>query len=218
VLAAVDQLVLHYDACGLSRVCFEILEQRGLSVHFLLDLDGTLYQTLDLADTAWHARQANGRSIGVEIANIGAYPPGPSELDRWYGRDAGGIRVTLPASVGPAGVRTPGFTARPARPGRVRGVVHGVLLEQHDFTPEQYEALARLSAALVRTFPDLDLRVPADAQGRIRADALGAGEYARFSGILGHQHVTSDKSDPGPAFDWVRFARRTRELAAGPRR
>ncbi|HVS19407.1 MAG TPA: peptidoglycan recognition family protein, partial [Planctomycetota bacterium] len=66
----VDQFVLHYDACGSSRRCFQVLhDRRGLSVHFLLDLDGTLYQTIDRVHTCWHARQANARSIGVEIAH-----------------------------------------------------------------------------------------------------------------------------------------------------
>ena len=54
---------------------------RGLSVHFMLDLDGTIYQTLDLKEGAWHATVANGRSIGIEIANIGAYPP--DGASRW---------------------------------------------------------------------------------------------------------------------------------------
>ncbi len=68
----VDQFVLHYDAAGSSQRCFEILQdKRGLSVHFLLDVDGTIYQTLDLRDQAWHATKANPRSIGVEIANLG---------------------------------------------------------------------------------------------------------------------------------------------------
>ena len=44
----------------------------------MLDLDGTIYQTLDLKEGAWHATVANGRSIGIEIANIGAYPPDES--------------------------------------------------------------------------------------------------------------------------------------------
>ena len=45
----VDQFVLHYDVAGTSRQCFKILhELRGLSVHFMLDLDGTIYQTCDL--------------------------------------------------------------------------------------------------------------------------------------------------------------------------
>ena len=76
----VDQLVLHYDAAGSSRRCLEILKERGLSVHFLVDVDGTIYQALDLRDQAWHATIANARSIGVEIANLGAYPPGSPEI------------------------------------------------------------------------------------------------------------------------------------------
>jgi hypothetical protein len=63
----------------------------------MLDLDGTLYQALDLKvnavlcvrasgsngsivvivqEKAFHATIANGRSIGIEIANVGAYPVG----------------------------------------------------------------------------------------------------------------------------------------------
>ena len=71
----VQQVVVHYDAAGTSARCFEILQdRRGLSSHFLLDADGTIYQTLDLKERAWHAGTANDRSVGIEIANIGAYP------------------------------------------------------------------------------------------------------------------------------------------------
>lgn len=71
----VDQFVIHYDACGLSQTCFDLLQdQRDLSVHFMLDLDGTIYQTLDVKERAWHATIANTRAIGIEIANVGAYP------------------------------------------------------------------------------------------------------------------------------------------------
>ena len=45
----IDTVVLHYDACGSSSRCFHILHNlRGLSCHFLLDVDGTIYQTLDV--------------------------------------------------------------------------------------------------------------------------------------------------------------------------
>ncbi len=71
----IDQFVVHYDVRGTSKACFEVLHDiRGLSVHFMLDLDGTIYQTLDVKEQAWHATVANGRSIGIEIANIGGYP------------------------------------------------------------------------------------------------------------------------------------------------
>jgi len=71
----VDQFVMHYDVCGVSQQCFKVLhDRRGLSVHFMLDIDGTIYQTLDLKERAWHATISNSRSVGVEIASIGAYP------------------------------------------------------------------------------------------------------------------------------------------------
>ena len=80
----VDQFVIHFDVCGTSRRCFGVLhDERGLSVHFMLDLDGTIYQTLDLKESAWHATQANSRSVGVEIANMGTFKPGsPGRLSR----------------------------------------------------------------------------------------------------------------------------------------
>ncbi|MEO1536073.1 MAG: peptidoglycan recognition family protein, partial [Planctomycetota bacterium] len=88
----VDQFVIHYDVCGTSRTCFRVLQDmRGLSVHFMLDVDGTIYQTLDLKERAWHATKANHRSIGIEIANIGAYGPGDAGvLDEWYTIDETG--------------------------------------------------------------------------------------------------------------------------------
>ena len=39
----------------------------------MLDIDGTIYQTLDLKERAWHATTSNSRSVGIEVANMGAY-------------------------------------------------------------------------------------------------------------------------------------------------
>jgi N-acetyl-anhydromuramyl-L-alanine amidase AmpD len=192
-------------------------DERQLSAHFLLDLDGTLYQTLDLADQAWHAGAANARSIGVEIANVGAYPPDAREpLERWYAPDGRDARVTLPGSLGDGGIRTHGFVARPARPVPVRGPVQGEVLEQYDFTPEQYRSLALLTATLARTFPELRLDAPRDSSGRVRRDALSDAELAAFGGVLGHWHVSREKRDPGPAFDWERYLAAARAERAAP--
>ena len=208
----IDQLVIHYDACGVSRRCFEVLhDRRGLSVHFMLDVDGTLYQTLDLRETAWHARQANARSIGIEIANIGAYAPGgPSPLERWYQRDDRGLRINLPAELGDGGVRVPGFVGYSMRPERVRGVIQGRELEMVDLTPEQYTSLEHLAAGLCEIFPMLAPDVPRDRDGRVLDRVLSAEEFEAYQGFLGHYHVSQDKVDPGPAFDWERFLARVR--------
>lgn len=66
----VNLLVLHWDACISSHQCFHTLLSRNLSVHLMVDGDGTVYQALDLAmATAYHAGNFNGRSIGIEIQN-----------------------------------------------------------------------------------------------------------------------------------------------------
>lgn len=66
----VNLFVLHWDGCTSSHQCFHVLLDRGLSVHLMLDGDGTVYQALDLAEArAWHAGNANERSVGVEIQN-----------------------------------------------------------------------------------------------------------------------------------------------------
>lgn len=203
----VDQFVLHFDATGTSRRCFEVLHDlRGLSVHFLLDVDGTIYQTLDLKERAWHATTSNSRSIGVEIAQAGAYPPVQRRrLEPWYAHDARGVRLTFPAWVTPTGIRTPGFIGRPARPDPILGTIQGQELIQYDFTPEQYAALARLAAALGQVFPRLRLDFPRDAAGRVVREKLPDPALQNYAGILGHYHVQTDKVDPGPAFDWDRL-------------
>lgn len=216
----IDLFVIHYDACGTARRCFAVLhDQRGLSVHFLIDLDGTIYQTLDLKERAWHATRANDRSVGVELAHIGAYEdPRDPRLLEWYLEGPHGTRLVLPGTLAEEGIRTPGFVPRPARDERVAGAIQGRALHQYDFTDEQYEALARLTAALVRIFPKLPLQLPADAAGRPLPRALGDEEFRAHSGLLGHYHVSAEKVDPGPAFDWRRLLDRARELGPGPLR
>ena len=214
--SVVDLFVLHYDACGTSRRCFEVLHDvRGLSVHFLLDQDGTLYQTMDLRDQGWHARQANPRSIGVEIANIGAFPVEKREqLENWYRFDSAGTRFIVPPEWGDGDFRRPDYVPRPARSQAVRGRVQGSELVMYDLTPEQYDSLLALSAALCRIFPRIEPRAPRDANGRIRSDVLTEAEFEAYSGLIGHLHVSRDKVDPGPAFDWEGLLRRLRERLA----
>src|SRR5262245_25766914 len=55
VRETVDQFVIHYDGSGSSAECFKVLNDRSLSVHFMLDTDGTIYQMLDVRERAWHA-------------------------------------------------------------------------------------------------------------------------------------------------------------------
>ncbi|MCF7686918.1 MAG: N-acetylmuramoyl-L-alanine amidase [Cephaloticoccus sp.] len=213
----IDQFVLHYDGEGFSRNTFNVLQQRGLSAHFLLDVDGTIYQTLDLRERAYHATIANSRSIGIEMANRGAFPPEKSkELDAWYATDAQkGIGLRPPANVGATGVLTPNFIARPDQPQIVTGVLNGRILKQYNFTSEQYAALIKLTAALHRIFPQIKVDYPRDVAGRLVRNKLADQRLEKYHGLLGHWHIQNNKIDPGPAFQWDRLIDGARRELAG---
>jgi N-acetyl-anhydromuramyl-L-alanine amidase AmpD len=213
--SVVDQFVLHFDVCGTSRQCFNILhDHRGLSVHFMLDLDGTIYQTLDVKERAWHATTSNHRSVGIEIANMGAYRDAEANpLDDWYADDADGRkRITIPKRFGDGGIRTKDFVGRPARNEPVRGVIQGVELTQFDFTPEQYHALAHLTAAICKALPQIQCDYPRDDAGKLIPKKLTDEVLENYKGVLGHYHVQTNKTDPGPALDWDRLITEARGL------
>ncbi len=214
----VDQFVLHYDDAGTSRNCFKILQDdRGLSVHFMLDLDGTIYQTLDLKERAWQATISNSRSVGIEIANIGAYPPAEAgTLHRWYQPTTNGPTIiTIPPAFGTNPERTPNFVGHPARPDPVVGVVQGETLAQYDYTPQQYQALIHLTAALCRIFPKIKCDYPHDADGHLINHKLSDEDWKNYCGVLGHYHIQTNKTDPGPAFQWDYVINHARWLMAG---
>ena len=215
----VDQFVLHYDVAGVSALCADVLESRGLSVHFMLDIYGTIYQTMDVQHRAWHATKANDRSVGVEIANIGAYGEGSADpLALWYARDEQGTYIRLPPSVqrrygARGGVRNAtAWPLRPAREDLVTGRIHERAVRQYDLTEQQYDSLIRLTAALHRALPQIRLEYPRGPDGRVLGRTLTEAEFASFRGVLGHWHVQSNKIDPGPALDFDRVVRGARQI------
>jgi N-acetylmuramoyl-L-alanine amidase len=211
----VDQFVIHFDVAGTARQCFKVLhDNRDLSVHFLLDLDGTIYQTLDAKERAWHATSSNTRSVGIEIANIGAYAsPEAEALRQWYQLDTNEqVRIKIPERLGDGGIRTTNFVGRPARPELIVGEVQGQKLHQYDFTPEQYRALTYLTAALCKVFPKLKCDYPRGADGQLLTSKLPDEELEKFQGVLGHYHIQKNKTDPGPAFQWDKVIGGAREL------
>jgi N-acetylmuramoyl-L-alanine amidase len=213
----VDQFVVHFDVAGTSRTCFKVLhDNRDLSVHFMLDVDGTIYQTLDCKEKAWQATKANGRSVGIEIANMGAYSPGDNKtLAEWYKKDdAGHTMLTIPARYGKDPVRTPNFHGKPVRKDPVVGDVQGRPLQQYDYTRQQYEALAHLTAALCTVFPKITCDYPRDKDGKLIPHHLPDVDYDAYQGVLGHYHVQTNKTDPGPAFQWDYVIGRARQLMA----
>jgi N-acetylmuramoyl-L-alanine amidase len=183
----VSQFILHFDGCVNSRSCFKSMHNRprpgggcGLSAHFMIDADGTIYQTLDLAERAYHAEQENSLSIGVEICNRGRY--NPDELSR------------LPEE----------YRTRPHRD----VVINGYTYNAYDFRPEQYESLIALTRTLLRIFPKIKAQIP-EKNGEVLLDTLDAPTtFQGILGHL-HVDLQKQKWDPG-SFDWKRLLRALR--------
>jgi N-acetylmuramoyl-L-alanine amidase len=211
----VDQFVIHYDVAGVSQNCFRTLQDnRGLSVQFMLDVDGTIYQTLDLKERARHATISNSRSVGIEIANMGAWGKGDMKtLDRWYEtKPNGSVALRPPKPFAELGVRTNDFVGRPDRQELICGNIQGSDVCQYDFTPEQYESLIKLTATLCKVFPKMKCDYPRDAQGKLIPRKLDDAAWQAYQGVLGHYHVQLNKTDPGPAFNWDKVIEGARKL------
>jgi len=202
----VDQFVIHFDVAGTASNCFNILHDvRGLSVHFMLDVDGTIYQTCDVKERAFQATVANPRSVGIEIANIGAYEPTDPEhtLDTWYRKDdTGKPRLILPAWVRKTDLKGGPGPYYPARDERISGNIQGHDLEMYDLTPQQYDSLVKLTAALCTALPKITCDYPRDGEGKLIPRALDGPTWYDYQGLVGHYHVQTNKTDPGPAFQW----------------
>ncbi len=78
---AIKQGLIHHTGGYLPGVCFNTLHNnRKLSVQFIVDDWGTIYQTMDVKEIAWHGGKQNRSSFGIEcclrpdaVANPEAY-------------------------------------------------------------------------------------------------------------------------------------------------
>lgn len=181
----IKKFVLHHDGVSSSELCFQVLHnERGLSCHFLIDNDGTIYQTLDLALMGYHAAAYNSDSIGVEFCNRGIL-----DDPNYYKNSPFPHPITDTYSI------------------------NGHSMKSFDFTEQQYQAFFRLSQALVRELPNLALEYPRDPQqpskqawvtvGPITAEGDSIPQHD-FAGFCGHYHLTTRKWDPGP-FDFKKW-------------
>ncbi len=67
----VDRIVLHHTGDDAASKTCRALQQFGLSVHYIIDRDGTIVYAVDEGKMAFHAKGQNSKSIGIEIVNTG---------------------------------------------------------------------------------------------------------------------------------------------------
>ena len=138
-------------------------------MHFLIDNDGTIYQTLDMQHGGWHAgsERVNRASVGVEISN--AYY---TKYQDWYERNGFGTRPLVDDAW-----------------------VHGVKLKEHmDFYPVQIEALKALWKAIHKA-AEIPYEAPKSQFGTTSTKYEQDVKYGNFSGFISHYHVSKNKID-----------------------
>lgn len=170
--------VVHWDGCLNSKMMAKVLKDRGLSVPFAVDNDGTIFQLMDTRHIAWHARGVNNVSIGVEIANAVKL-----KWQKWYIKHGHGPRPIVKGAV-----------------------VNGKELKPMlGFYPVQLEALEALTKAVSLAL-NIPLEVPLDKDGNLVSGPDKRVKNLTFKGIIGHYHVTDKKIDPAglPLDDMVK--------------
>ena len=182
----VTQFFIHHSGLYHSADTFAVLQkERKLSVHFILDDDGTLYQTLDLVECAWHGGKNNGCSVGIETDSRAMADKLPEAYNEFHQKN----NKVLPHNVKLDKVQ--GFWA------------HG-----YEFTDPQYKTLIRLGIKLSEIFPKMKtngkfaLDFPRDEKGRIMKGIIK--EPLKHCGVIGHYQACESKVDP-IAFDHYRF-------------
>ena len=181
VKAVIKQFVIHHDGCMSAEMCFNVVQnERGLSVHFLLDNDGTIYQTIDLGLMAYHAADWNLYSIGIELCNFGDAKQRPAYYDH----------VTI---------------ADQKREKEVVKINKNPLLA-FTYNKAQMQSLSALSRELLKLLPNLPAEYPQSSPGQQSWDTMPDAnqQRERYAGYVGHYHLTAQKWDPGP-FDFKQF-------------
>ena len=173
------QFALHHSGLYRSRDTYETLQQRGLSVHFICDDDGTLYQCLDVRERAYHIGTNNAMSVGIEIDSRAAAGQHPDAYDEAHQRKY---------KVGPRRV--------------VTDTIHGMKMKGFDYSDAQYATLIKLSKVLIGIFPLIQPDFARDASGNIIKTELANPQ--KYRGFICHYQVTRKKIDP-ISFDFNRF-------------
>ena len=159
--------VNHWDACLSSHSCQRVLDRRNLSVHFLIDNDGTIYQTLDMQHGAWHAGNINRKAIGVEISNAFYTKYQDTYIERGHG----------------------------PRPIIESAAIHGNEIGPFlDFYPIQITALKTLWKA-VHIATGIPYQTPLDQYGKTSTKYEQDAAYGKFTGFISHYHVSKNKQD-----------------------
>ena len=176
--------VVHWDAALSSESCYNVLKSRGISTHFSIDNDGTIYQFADANDVTWHAGPVSD-DIALLTKKDVKVPKGLSWNNISIGIDISNAYYTKYASV----YEKRGFAKRPI----IKSRCHGMQLEHLGYYPEQIKAFTNLIKALCHHY-DIPLDCPVSGDKLVdtiyKPACLG-----QYNGVVNHYHLTTNKID-----------------------
>lgn len=187
-------IVLHYTAGFTAKQTYKVLNKRGLSVHFCIERDGTLYRYLKDGDRGWHAgygqwggrSNMNHHSFGIEVVNFGwadGKMDGPSPHGVYRNRSKSDPEVFQ----GPdEWYRDESYRSRKVRVATRQECAK--FTDHRGNWDDKYWA----------KYPDPQMEAVSWQVWQWMK------EYKILpENVIGHEHVTPHrKSDPGPAFNW----------------
>lgn len=144
-------------------------------------------------------RVLDGRELGIETAIdadgvlwqfadpifVDTYDAGPWNPESW------GTEITN------YGFTAPGRSTPNPKRGTYRTTMNGRPREFARFFPSQIRTALALARAVSKAVPTIALAVPVGADGKLFPSVAPRDFLRRFSGHLGHYHLTDNKADPG---------------------
>ncbi len=178
------QIALHHDVTMNAKDTYNVLCTRGLSTHFCVNYDGTLYQYMDPYHMAWATGENNNHSIAIDMNNpvyteLRAEDPANGMRDIYQGKINGSVKTML-------GYTEPQYET-------IIALIKAFITEINVPGEEPWTPLPVVAA---NCFPPISEN--GEVINRLLRDSVS------FKGFLGHYHCSANKWDPGPAFDWLR--------------
>lgn len=183
-----DLLVLHFTAGGSAASAFNTWknDKDRVATAFILDVDGTIYQTFDPKYYAFHlgfkgSWKNDQRSIAIEIANFGPLKKDGEKLYSWPNNYKNFYCNASEAYK---------YTNR-----SFRGFDYFAA-----FTESQIKKIGGLVEHITTTYNIPKVLPPVEYR-----EKYDPTYFSNWTGIASHQNYRPDKLDIGPAFnfDWI---------------
>lgn len=163
----INMIVCHHDVCLTSHNCFDVLNRRGLSIAFMIDYDGTIFQSVNLQRSAQHCGNINSYSVGIEVCN-----PIEIKYNSFY--------------------TSKGLSPRPIIKSQM---FHEKTYRKFlGLYPVQEEALKVLLKTLCTNL-NIPLETPLNTDGSPLYDVYPQVQNCTYRGVVGHYHQNKEKWD-----------------------